>query len=187
MSLITGDNPRAYASDVKVFGQPRTAGTNLWKIRARIGQISPEIQCYADLSQPARDAIFDGLCDAEGRALRRTKKNRARADALLELMGIPAELGDTPLFDLSMGRQRLVLIARALFLDPDLLILDEACLNLDGAVRRHVLSVLGKLFRQKPALTVICIAHRPENVPAGMDHFLDLGVAARQGEDDVGK
>lgn len=174
MSLITGDNPQAYAADISVFGQPRRSGENLWKVRARIGQVSPEIQCYADLTPPAADAIFDGLCDAYGKRLRHTRRNRERARELLEEMGVPKELWNTPLFDLSMGMQRLVLVGRSLFLHPDLLILDEACLNLDGEVRRHVLSVLGKLLKLEKGLTVICIAHRPGNVPVGMDHFLDL-------------
>ena len=45
-ALITGDSPFAYAADVKVFGVPRETGTELARIRRRIGIVSPEMQAY---------------------------------------------------------------------------------------------------------------------------------------------
>ena len=45
-ALITGDSPFAYAADIKVFGLPRETGTELAKIRRRIGMVSPEMQAY---------------------------------------------------------------------------------------------------------------------------------------------
>ena len=45
-ALITGDSPLAYTADIKVFGIPRETGTELAKIRRRIGMVSPEMQAY---------------------------------------------------------------------------------------------------------------------------------------------
>lgn len=45
-ALITGDSPFAYAADMKVFGIPRDTGTELARIRRRIGIVSPEMQAY---------------------------------------------------------------------------------------------------------------------------------------------
>ncbi len=55
-ALITGDSPLAYAADIKVFGVPRTPGTELAKIRRRIGMVSPEQQAYLGLSP---DSLLD--------------------------------------------------------------------------------------------------------------------------------
>ena len=45
-ALITGDSPFAYAADMKVFGIPRDTGTELARVRRRIGIVSPEMQAY---------------------------------------------------------------------------------------------------------------------------------------------
>ena len=49
-ALVTGDSPLAYAVDVKVFGVPRDTGTELARVRRRIGVASPEMQAYLGLS-----------------------------------------------------------------------------------------------------------------------------------------
>ena len=49
-ALITGDSPLAYAVDIRVFGIPRETGTELAKIRRRIGVASPEMQAYLGFS-----------------------------------------------------------------------------------------------------------------------------------------
>jgi len=49
-ALITGDSPLAYAADIRVFGIPRETGTELAKIRRRIGMASPEMQAYLGFS-----------------------------------------------------------------------------------------------------------------------------------------
>ena len=49
LSLITGDNPLAYANDVTVLGVRRGPGAELAKVRRRIGMVSPEQQAYLGL------------------------------------------------------------------------------------------------------------------------------------------
>ena len=173
LSLITGDNPAAYANDVKVFGRGRVPGESLWPIRRRIGQVSPEIQCYFDGSMACLDAVLSGRFNAEGGILRATPAAREAARAWLGELGL-SEAERAPFGTLSSGRQRLVLLARALLPQPDLLLLDEPCLNLDDASRRHVLSVLERLFRKRREEAVVCVAHRPDDVPRGFDRVLRL-------------
>ena len=45
-ALVTGDSPLAYAADVRVFGIARETGSELAKVRRRIGIVSPEMQAY---------------------------------------------------------------------------------------------------------------------------------------------
>lgn len=60
---------------------------------------------------------------------------------------------------LSGGQRQRVCIARALYKQPDLLILDEATNALDEKTQRKVLSNLHKLY---PDLTVVFVTHRRE-------------------------
>lgn len=59
LSLISGDNPMAYAVDISVFCIPRKVGTALGDVRSRIGMVSPEMQAYlgADALGLVRDAL----------------------------------------------------------------------------------------------------------------------------------
>ena len=46
LSLVNGDNPFAYACDIKVFGIARGSGADIGAMRDRIGMVSAEMQAY---------------------------------------------------------------------------------------------------------------------------------------------
>ncbi len=79
-----------------------------------------------------------------------------------------------PLFTLSAGLQRMVLLARAMVRAPRLLILDEPCQGLDPAHRRVFLGKLEVLLRAG-SVTVIYVTHRAEEIPASIKRVLRLG------------
>jgi len=174
LSLVTGDNPAAYANDVRVFGRAREPGESLWPIRRRIGQVSPEIQCYFDGDKTCLDAVLSGRVNAEGGVMRATPLARETARDWLRELGL-AGVEKVPFGALSSGCQRLVLLARAMLPQPDLLLLDEPCLNLDTASRRLVLEVLERLLRSRRDEAVICVVHRADDVPRGFTQVLQLG------------
>ncbi|WP_229014325.1 peptidase domain-containing ABC transporter [Xanthomonas vesicatoria] len=60
---------------------------------------------------------------------------------------------------LSSGQRQRVCLARALYREPKILVLDEATSHLDLAKESEVMASLGKL-----EITIIIIAHRPETV-----------------------
>ena len=174
LSLISGDNPAAYANDVRIFGHARAPGESLWPIRRRIGQVSPEIQCYFDPDMPCLDAVLSGRYNSEGVALtRQTRTVREQARAWLIKLGLTG-VDRIPFGALSAGRQRLVLLARAMLPQPDLLLLDEPCLNLDTDAKRLVLGVLERLLKTHREEAVVCVAHRPDDIPRGFRQVLSL-------------
>ncbi len=89
-----------------------------------------------------------------------TTKERRRADAarLLEEVGMPADVLDRYPHEFSGGQRQRISIARALSLEPKLLICDEAVSALDLSVRAQVLNLLEKL-QAKHGLAYFFITH----------------------------
>jgi len=172
-SLVTGDNPAAYAHDIQVFDRPRCIGEAIWDVRHRIGHISPEIQCYFDEDVSVLEAALSGRFDTFGRRMPVSRADRASAISLLSEMGLERH-AFARLNALSPGQARLVLIARALLPNPMLLLLDEPCLNLDTQNRGYVLRKLSQLFRTEDKRTVVCTAQHPDDIPRGVTHLLIL-------------
>jgi len=106
--------------------------------------------------------------------MRPTTAARNDARAWLHRLGLRG-VERLPFGALSAGRQRLVLLARALLPQPDLLLLDEPCLNLDTESRRLVLGALERLLRERRDEAVVCVAHRADDVPRGFQSLLRLG------------
>ncbi|GMA27202.1 ABC transporter ATP-binding protein [Arenivirga flava] len=83
------------------------------------------------------------------------------------LAGLPAGL-DTPLrergVDVSGGQRQRIALARALVAEPEVLVLDEALSQLDGATAA---TVRARLLERHPGLTVVEITHRADLVPDG--------------------
>ncbi len=97
------------------------------------------------------------------------KAQRERADALLEQLGV-AGLGDRHIRALSGGQQQRVFLARALFGEPDVLLLDEPTSGVDVRTRHEVLHLLGDLNDE--GLAVVLTTHDLNGIAAHLPRLI---------------
>jgi iron(III) transport system ATP-binding protein len=109
------------------------------------------------------------------------KEVRERATAGLELVGL-AGFGARLPSELSGGQQQRVAVARALVLEPQVLLFDEPLSNLDAKLRRHVREEIRDI-QTSLGLTVVYVTHDQEEALAVSDRIIVMsnGEVAQDG------
>ena len=105
-------------------------------------------------------------------------KGEARSRALqgLDLVGLKGFDGRLP-SELSGGQQQRVAVARALVLEPQVLLFDEPLSNLDAKLRRQVREDI-RAIQQELGLTVVYVTHDQEEALAVSDEIVVMRNAA---------
>jgi len=149
--LLQADAGRIHVDDVDIVN---LAGSQLRSIRRRIQMVFQDP--YGSLN-PRRTV---GQLIAEGPIVHGTGREAAwaRMLELLELVGLDKRAADRFPHEFSGGQRQRVGLARALALDPDILVADEAVSALDVSVQAQVLSLIADI-RERLGLTVLFITH----------------------------
>ncbi len=107
-----------------------------------------------DPKMRVRDSMEEGLKNLHVPPAER----RRRVDELLELVGIPLEHAEKWPHEFSGGQKQRIVVARALTVAPDFLVLDEPVSNLDVSIQAQIINLLSEL-RARFALTYLFISH----------------------------
>jgi oligopeptide/dipeptide ABC transporter ATP-binding protein len=103
-----------------------------------------------------KDIIAEGMLTHN--ILKNTQERYKKVGELLERVGIPAEYMDRFPHEFSGGQRQRIGIARALALEPKIIMCDEAVSALDVSIRSQIINLL-KDLQEEYNLTYLFIAH----------------------------
>jgi molybdate transport system ATP-binding protein len=172
LSLINADNPQAYANEIYLFDKRRGRGESIWDIKKNIGYVSPELHLYFESSITVFEVIGSGLFDTIGLFRQLNEEQKHVIKQWIKLLHLE-DVSNKLLINLSRGRQRLALLARALVKNPPLLILDEPAQGLDEEQTAFFKNIIEQicLYSDK---TLIYVTHLKEEVPSCVNKFIQL-------------
>ena len=168
LSLVCADNPQGYRNDITIFDRRRGSGESIWDIKKHIGYISPEMHLYFSGTGDVVNIVAQGLNDTVGNYVKIKPEQEALANEWMKALQIE-HLSHHPFNTLSSGEQRLVLLARTLIKQPQLLILDEPLHGLDAG-RKHTIRNLINHLVKRDNTTMIYVTHYPNEVPDCITH-----------------
>lgn len=116
--------------------------------------------------------LLPWLSAAENLRAVRPSTTRAEAIELLRRVGL-GESADAYPRQLSVGMQRRVGLARALSVNPDLLLLDEPFVSLDRSLIAELVTLCRNLFEAR-SRTAVLVTHTPEDAAALADRAVIL-------------
>lgn len=137
------------SGQVSVLGLPPLKG------RAAIGYVPQHTAFAEDFPLSVEGAVLQGRLGKTSGIGGYTAKDRVRARYAMEQAEI-LDLGARPLAALSGGQRQRMLIARALAVEPEILILDEPTAHVDPRLEESFFHLLKKLNEQ---MTIIVISH----------------------------
>ncbi|UWD79492.1 dipeptide ABC transporter ATP-binding protein [Curtobacterium flaccumfaciens] len=161
---------------VSLFGQDlRTAkGRDRRALRSGIGVVLQDPVASLDARMSVAECIAEPL--AVHRRGMSSADRRRRIDEVLDAVRLPRTLASRAPRELSGGQRQRVSLARALVLEPRLLVADEPTSALDVSVQETVLEVLGEL-QDDLGFACLFVSHDL----AVVQHFAERVVVMRQG------
>jgi len=160
LSMIYGDNPKAYGVDLVLFGKKKGSGESVWDIKKKIGYFSPSVTELFIRRNTVEEMVISGLVDSIGLYQKPSDKQKALAKQWLETLGFQ-DKAKKVFNDLPNLEKRMLLIARAMIKHPPLLILDEPSTGLDDKSALKITHLINKIAAES-STAILYVSHRKE-------------------------
>ncbi|CAH8283160.1 molybdate transport system ATP-binding protein [Mariniflexile fucanivorans] len=160
LSMIYGDNPKAFGQDITLFGVKKGSGESVWDIKRKIGYFSSEMLRGFKRLDSIGNMIVSGFFDSVGLYKEPTNEQIKITEQWLHVLKM-YDIRKQSFLDLSKGHQRLVLIARAMVKHPPLLILDEPTNGLDDFDAKLFSELINKIAKETDT-AILYVSHRKE-------------------------
>lgn len=147
---------------------------DVFELRPRIGLTSAALAERIPRGERVHDVVVSASYGVVGRWREAYDGlDHDRAGQLLMEVGA-SHLVDRTFGTLSEGERKRVQIARALMVDPELLLLDEPAAGLDLGGREDLVSTLSVLASDPASPATVLVSHHVEEIPPGFTHALLL-------------
>ncbi len=160
LSLITGDNPKAYGQDITLFGVKKGSVESVWDIKKKIGYFSSDMLRGFKRLDSIGNMIASGFFDTVGLYKKPTNQQIKIVHQWLHVLGM-FDIRKQNFLSLSTGHQTLVLIARSMVKQPPLLILDEPTNGLDDTDAQIFTQLINKISKETNT-AILYVSHRKE-------------------------
>ncbi|MEM0481907.1 MAG: amino acid ABC transporter ATP-binding protein [Nitrososphaerota archaeon] len=168
---------RPWSGEIRIDGlvvNPDPA--TLRRIRASTGFVFQQYNLFPHMTVIRNVALPLELSKGMGR-----REAERIAESILDMLGLGELAGKYPL-ELSGGQQQRAAIARALAIDPKLLLFDEPTSALDPELRYEVVETLYQVAKQGRAMLIV--THELDFAEAAADRvvFIDEGLVVEEGD-----
>lgn len=163
MRLYEPTNGKVYFDGIDIT---KLHGTQLRDMRPRMQMIFQDPQACLNPRMTVGSIIAEPL-EEHDQATGAAKQSRVRE--LLDAVGLNPKFADRYPHEFSGGQRQRIGIARALALDPDLIVCDEPIAALDVSIQAQVINLLQEL-QDKLGLTYLFISHDLSMVRHFADH-----------------
>ena len=160
LSLITGDNPKGYGQNLILFGIKKGSGETVWDIKQNIGYLTPTMTQFFPRLDSVEKMVLSGFFDSIGLYSLPNETQVKTAQNWLQLIGL-YDKRSAPFCFLPLGKQRMVLVARAMVKHPPLLILDEPASGLNDEDVVLFTALINKIAAESTT-AIVYVSHRPE-------------------------
>ena len=153
-----------------------SGSVNMPRYHAKVGMVFQQFNLFGNMT------VLENCVTGQVKVLHRSREESVKnAMKYLEKVGMDAYVNAKPR-QLSGGQKQRIAIARALAMDPEVILFDEPTSALDPEMVGEVLSVMQKLAQE--GLTMLVVTHEMSFARAVASNvvFMDQGVICEQGK-----
>ncbi|MEU9794442.1 ATP-binding cassette domain-containing protein [Streptomyces sparsogenes] len=167
---------RPDSGTITVGGKERAAGRRPGSRRERLAHARDMQMVFQDPYLSLDPRLTAGQCLRTALRLHGHPQAETRVGALLDLVGLGNREARARPHELSGGQRQRLAIARALAVDPAILVLDEAVSALDVSIQAQILHLLREI-RQDTGVALVFVSHDL----AVVEHITDETLVMRRG------